>query len=188
MSEMTPVERCLRVLLFQSQNHLFDLKNEMRRFLSVDEAGSRLVFDDGSMPEQEQAVAALQFVLEQKALLYRFGGGRDYANEVLRNCLSDVFAEIGSDEVWRVGEVPDDLRAAERTRIGEAVGSLLADLERGGAIERREDAFVWRPVLAFSPAPVLEPHEHAAEVRDRARDADLRAVPRRAGRLGTVGA
>jgi hypothetical protein len=165
LSEMTPVERCLRVLLFQSQNHLFDLKNEMRRFLSVDEAGSRLVFDKGSMPEQEQAVAALQFVLEQKALLYRFGGGRDYANEVLRNCLSDVFTEIGSDEVWRVAEVPDDLRAAERTRIGEAVGSLLADLERGGAIERREDAYVWRPVLAFTPAPVLEPHEEALKAQ-----------------------
>ncbi len=165
LSEMTPVERCLRVLLFQSQNHPFDLKNEMRRFLSVDEAGSRLVFDKGSMPEQEQAVAALQFVLEQKALLYRFGGGRDYANEVLRNCLSDGFTEIGSDEVWRVAEVPDDLRAAERTRIGEAVGSLLADLERGGAIERREDAFAWRPVLAFTPAPVLEPHEEALKAQ-----------------------
>jgi hypothetical protein len=172
LSEMTPIERCLRVMLFQSQNHLFDLKNEMRRFLSVDDSGSRLVFDDESMPEQEQAVAALQFVLEQKAALYRFGGGRDYANEVLRNCLTDLFTNLGSDEAWQVGEVPDDLRAAERARIGDAVGSLVADLERGGAIERHGDAFVWQPVLAFTPAPVLDPHE-----------AELRAQIERATRI-----
>jgi hypothetical protein len=159
LSEMTPIERCLRVMLFQSQNHLFDLKNEMRRFLSVDDSGSRLVFDENSMPEQEQAVAALQFVLEQKAALYRFGGGRDYANEVLRNCLSEVFAELGSDEPWRVGEVPGDLRAAERSRIAEAVASLIGDLERGGAIERRGEDYVWQPVLAFEPSPMLETHE-----------------------------
>ena len=165
LGEMTPIERCLRVMLFQSQNHLFDLKNEMRRFLSVDDSGSRLVFDENSMPEQEQAVAALQFVLEQKALQYRFGGGRDYANEVLRNCLSDVFAEVGSDEVWRASEVPGDLRAAERARIDEAVGSLIADLERGGAIERRDDGWVWRPVLAFAPAATLTPHEEALKTR-----------------------
>jgi hypothetical protein len=161
LAEMTPIERCLRVMLFASENHLFDLKNEMRRFLVVDDSGSRLVFDDVSMPDQEQAVAALQFVLEQKARSYRFGGGRDYANEVLRNSLADVFTYLDSDEPWTVTEVPDDLRAAERTRVVEAVASLVADLERGGGIERRDDGHVWRSVLAFAPAVELEPHEEA---------------------------
>jgi len=34
LEEMSPVERFLRVLLLNSQNHLFDLKNEMRRYVA----------------------------------------------------------------------------------------------------------------------------------------------------------
>src|SRR5262249_9112420 len=117
LADMDVLERFLRALLFWSQNHVFDLKNEMRRYVRVDEFGvSRLEFDDASFPAHEQAVAALHFVLEQKARLYRFGGGRDYANEVLRDCLSSAFANLGGDAPQAVAEIhprDNELRATE---------------------------------------------------------------------------
>ncbi len=166
LSEMTEIERFLRVLLFWSQNHLFDLKNEMRRYVRVDDSGSRLAFDADSLPPQEQAVAALQFLLEQKAQLYRFGGGRDYENEVLRNCLSGVFWNLGGEEPQPLAGIyptAAELKVTEHARVVEAVDSLLGDLARGGAIERRSDDFSWRPnaAVAFTPAPRLETHEQA---------------------------
>jgi hypothetical protein len=178
-AEMSPTEQFMRVLLFASQNHLFDLKNEMRRYVRVDEAGSRLEFDESSFPPHEQALAAFHFLLEQKADLYRFGGGRDYANEILRNCLTVVFADVGGDGVHRTADLHPQpggpgaqLRVSERARIAEAVGSLLFDLERGRAIEPvveksesgdREAAFRWRAdaAVAFAPQPRLETHEQA---------------------------
>jgi hypothetical protein len=177
--DMSPAERFLRVLLFASQNHLFDLKNEMRRYVRVDASGSRLEFDEASFPAHEQALAAFHFLLEQKAGLYHFGGGRDYANEILRNCLSSVFADLGGDAVQhtdalypRPGGLGAQLRLAERQRIAEAVDSLLADLERGRAIEpvvetsetgERRAAWRWRAdaAVGFTPVPKLETHEQA---------------------------
>jgi hypothetical protein len=164
LSDMDPLERFLRALLFWSQNHVFDLKNEMRRYVRVVNGTSELTFDDQSFPLQEQAIAPLQFVLEQKVRLYRFGGGRDYANEVLRNCLSSVFANLGGDARQPYSELhprDDELRVTERARVVEAVDSLLGDLERGGVIERHDEVFAWRPPSAFVPAPRLEPHEEA---------------------------
>jgi TPR repeat protein len=177
--DMTPTERFLRVLLFASQNHLFDLKNEMRRYVRVGGTGSRLEFDDASFPAHEQALAGFHFLLEQKADLYHFGGGRDYANEILRNCLSSVFADLGGDAVQytdvlypRPGGLGAQLRLAERQRIAEAVDSLLADLERGRAVEpvvetaetgERRAAWRWRSdaAVGFAPVPKLETHEQA---------------------------
>ncbi|MGO9903713.1 MAG: hypothetical protein ACLP0J_29525 [Solirubrobacteraceae bacterium] len=102
---MSMTERFLRVLLFASQNHFFDLKNQMRRYLHVDEGGSRLEFDAQSLPEEEQRLAAFQFLLEQKTRLFRFSGGRDYANEILRDCLSGVFVDLGTDTPRLVNEL-----------------------------------------------------------------------------------
>ncbi len=175
--EMEPVERLLRVMLFNAQNHLFDLKSEMRRYVRVDDAGSRLEFDDESFPPQEQALAGFHFLLEQKARLFRFPGGRDYANELLRNSLASVFADMGDDAAHPVQALYTEaigagspLTLAERDQIGQAVNSLLADLERGGAIDidtptgtagEEAGSFYWRKnaVLAFSPSPKLEDHE-----------------------------
>ena len=176
LSDMEPVERYLRVLLFTSQNHFFDLKSAMRGYLHVDDKGSRLEFDDQSLPELEQALAGLHFLLEQKARLFRFGGGHDYANEILRNSLSAVFGDMGDSEPHLVQPLDPEasgagapLTFAERDQIAEAVNSLLSELDRGGAIDivdaqEMDDvqgSFRWRPnaALAFAPSPQLESHE-----------------------------
>ena len=204
--KMTPTERFLRVLLFRSQNHLFDLKDEMGGYLEIDDSGPRLVFDEHNMPPEEQVLAAFHFLLEQKATLYRFGGGREYANEILRNCLSSLFADVGSDEPQRVEIVPSSssdaehdeanrkvsaqLRRPERTRIAEALDSLIGDLDRGGAIDEHvqsprgpnERSFSWLPnaLTAFAPVPKFEPHEEAL------REQLLRAI-RICGQFGDSG-
>ena len=176
LSDMSLTERFLRVLLLYSRNHLFDLKREMRRYVRDDEdGGAQMVFDERSFPPREQGLAAFHFLLEQKLKLYWFGGGRDYANEILRNCLSAAFIDIGAEEpvpaslLQPTEREQADLRRDDRAVIGEALKSLIDDLERGGAIEALrgttqtdpEAAFRWRdnPVSTFSPSPKLESHE-----------------------------
>jgi hypothetical protein len=176
-TDMSTVECFLRALLFSSQNHLFDLKSEMRRYVRVAADGrAHLEFDDRSFPQRERDLAAFHFLLEQKLKLYWFGGGRDYANEILRNCLSSVFADIGADEPQRLAALyPTDteqsnLRREDRGSIAEAIDSLTDELERGGAIETLTTpndpteagaSFRWRdnPVSSFRPSPKLESHE-----------------------------
>jgi hypothetical protein len=177
VTRMSSVECFLRLLLFSAQNHLFDLKNEMRRYVRVDDDGkAHLEFDEQSFPPREQGLAAFHFLLEQKLKLYRFGGGRDYANEILRNCLSSVFVDIGAEEPQRLAALyptpteQSNLRREDRGFIAKAIDSLTDELERGGAIETLTTtndpadagaSFRWRdnPVSSFSPSPQLESHE-----------------------------
>ncbi len=180
--DMSPLEQVIRVLLFRSQDHFFDLKRQMRQFVRVGPAESWLESSEDMMPKSERALAAFQFLVEQKMLSYRFGGGNDYANEELRNCLFAVFEALGSSEpqqiMWfypSLNSEGDPLPLSERRRIIEAVNSLIEELERGGAINRLspepgtvangklEERFLWRDQAAVSFAPVarLEPHEQA---------------------------
>jgi TPR repeat protein len=173
---MSPVEQFVRALLFRSQDHFFDLKNEMRQYVRVTATDSWLESDETSMPRSERALAAFQFLVERKMLSYYFGGGRDYANEVLQSCLYAAFEALGSTEPQvvasfypKVGPAGDQLPLGERRRVIEAVESLVEDLERGAAIERitpqppEGASFVWRDDAAvlFQPAARLEPHEQA---------------------------
>jgi TPR repeat protein len=180
LESMLPLEQVLRVLLFRSHGHFFDLKNEMRQFVHVAGTESWLEVDKGSMPKSERALAGFHFLVEQKMLSYRFSGGRDYADEALRSCLFAVFEALGSAEPQEIvrfypslGSDGDQLTLSEYRRIVEAVDSLVDDLERGKAITRlapdmTEDQhaqapkrFIWRDDAAvrFEPVARLEPHE-----------------------------
>ena len=182
LEEMSPLEQVIRTFLFRSQDHFFDLKNEMRQFVRVGPTESWLESDEGMMPKSERALAALQFLVEQKMLTYRFRGGNDYANEELRNCLFAVFEALGSSEPQQIARFHpsldpegDPLTLSERRRIIEAVDSLIEDLERGGAITRLpsdpgtvekgqvEERFLWKDqaAVSFKPVARVEPHEQA---------------------------
>jgi hypothetical protein len=182
LDEMPPLEHVVRTLLFRSQDHFFDLKNEMRQFVSVDSTGSWLESNDDLMSKSDRALAAFQFLVEQKMRSYRFGGRNDYANEELRNYLFAVFTGLGSSEQQQIGSFypglgpeGDPLSLGERLRIIEAVNSLVEDLQRGGAInwvssdagtamnEPRGDLFLWKDqaAVSFEPVAHLEPHEQA---------------------------
>jgi hypothetical protein len=176
-TDMSTVECFLRLLLFNSQNHLFDLKSEMRRYVHIaDDGRAHLEFDERSFPQRERDLAAFHFLLEQKLKLYWFGGGRDYVNEILRNRLSSVFADIGAEEPQRLAALyptateESNLRREDRGFITEAIDSLTDELQRGGAIETLTTptdptdagaSFRWRdnPVSSFRPSPKLESHE-----------------------------
>jgi len=161
LQAMDPFARFVRVLLFRAANHLFDLKNEMRRFARAgDSPGAgepviQLVVDDQSLPEDQAAVAILQDRVEEKAQAFALASGRAYANEVLHDCLYAVFNELGSTRAQRRADfypfpptepAPDAGRPAELLldeqlewnevqRIQEAVESLIEDLHRGGAFD-----------------------------------------------------
>ena len=145
IADMSPLEKCLRVLLFRSQGHFFDLKNQLRQFVRVDGEQATLEFDDALMSQSEQALAAFQFLVEQKMHTYRFGGGRDYANEALRSCLFAVFDQMGSQQGRDIGSlypaegyIGERLSLSERSRIIEALDTLVEDLERGKSLERHQ--------------------------------------------------
>jgi hypothetical protein len=174
LDTMTPLEQCLRVLLFRSQDHFFDLKNALAQFVQIEGEGAKLRFDDSVLARSDLGQAAFHFLIEQKILAYYFGGGRDYANEALRSSLFAVFDTVGSDELRPTATVyPADgtrgerLQLSERRRIQEAVDSLLGDLQRGGSIEMHagaEPGFTWSdkdPALVFAPTARLAPHEQA---------------------------
>jgi hypothetical protein len=165
---MSVEERFLRRLLFSAQNHLFDLKAQMRGYVRVGPDGSRLEFDETGVTAADDGIVVCQFLLEQKARLYRFDGGRDYANETLRNCLARVVTDFGGEgELVVAALYPEatgsEITRTERRRIIAAIDSLLGELERGRAIERQQDGFRWREDAAanFAPIPDLEPNEKA---------------------------
>jgi hypothetical protein len=179
LEEMSSTEQFIRVLLFRSQGHFFDLKNEMRQFVRVNPTGSWLESDEGMMPKSERALAAFQFLVDQKMLSYRFGGSNDYANEELRNYLFSVFESLGSSELQQIahfypvlGSDGDPLTLDERRRITEAVGSLIEDLERGGAIKQLppdpstvengqpDGRFTWKEQAAVSFVPIVRAEAH----------------------------
>ena len=174
ISDMTPLEKCLRVLLFRAQDHFFDLKSQLREFIQIRENDATLEFNESVMSESDQALAAFQFLVEQKMHAYHFGGGRDYANEALRSCLFSVFSQLGTQEPRDMealypaeGYIGERLSTSERSRIIEALGTLTEDLERGKSLERYVDGvwkFKWNgtdPGVHFSPVIRLEPHEQS---------------------------
>jgi hypothetical protein len=200
LEAMSPLEQFLRVLLFRSQDHFFDLKNEMRQFVRVTATESWLESDETSMPKSERALATFQFLVEKKTRSYRFGGGRDYANEVLQSCLFAVFEALGSTEPQMVarfhpsrGPDGDQLTLGECHRVVEAVDSLIEELERGGAIERlahdpdKGESFGWKDDAAvrFEPVARLEPHEQAL-LHDLSRMVEMARLFGPAGRLAGV--
>jgi len=99
-----------QVLLFRAANHLFDLKNELRRYVRAAGEGSRhgptteICFDESSFPEDEAALAKFQDLVEQKMTAFAFGGGRTYANEMLHDCLYSFFNELGSARMQDITE------------------------------------------------------------------------------------
>lgn len=171
LSKMDLRERFLRLLLFRAQDHLFDLKNELRRYVEVPTGGNpSLVCTRGALSQSEQALAAFQFLVEHKARVHAFHGGGEYANEVLRNCLFAVFAESEPGEIVRMDRLypaargsGDQVTASEEQRIRDAVDALLDDLKRGGVIEVDETAgsVTWVNTAArFTPrAGELEDYE-----------------------------
>jgi hypothetical protein len=180
--------RFVRTLLFRSANHLFDLKNELRRYVrGVDSATGRvaLVVDDRSFPEDEAALSVFQDLVESKTRAYAFGRGRTYANEALQDYLYGVFQDMGSTRPQYIGSfyprasqevevTPENCAAPQTTtvesplewdeiqRISDAVDSLVTDLSRGGAFASfGNNAFVWRknPARTFHLERQLEKHE-----------------------------
>ena len=192
LEEMSPLEQRLRVLLFQSQDHFFDLKNALGQFVVINHNKVMLRFDDSGFSRSDLGLAAFHFFVEQKMMTYHFGGGRDYANEALRNSLFAVFDSLGSDGTHQAGalyppeeEGEAELSIGERRRIQEAVDSLLDDLHRGGAVEvhRSEGPSTFRwigkdPALAFSPVAQLLPYEEelALDLRRMGATARLWAI------------
>jgi Cdc6-like AAA superfamily ATPase len=175
LASMDLRERLLRVLLFRAEDHIFDLKNAMRGYVNVVDGQSILECDEDSLPVAEQALATFQFLVERKARSYGFRGGRDYANEVLRNCLFAVFDDTDPSIARDYGQFApreeDQLGPAEEQQIVRAVSSLIEDLARGGALERDPTQFTWQEnsAVRFTPVADLEPHE-----KQLAQDLELR--------------
>ena len=94
----------LRVVLFRAANHLFDLKNELRRY--VEEEGEQRYFgvDGNKLPEPVAALAKFQDLIEFKRITYEIKGGRAYANEVLNDCLYAVFHELGASRTQKADD------------------------------------------------------------------------------------
>ena len=154
-------------VLFRAANHLFDLKNELRRYVrrvAVGEGSeTQLTFDGQFFTEDEAALAKFQGLIEMKARQYAFSPSRPYANEVLNDCLYAVFNELGSSRAQSISDfyprqqsellLDEQLDVTETERIKEAVASIVEDLQRGAAFIRdRKDLatgqFAWSPAAA----------------------------------------
>ena len=99
--------RFVRVILFNAANHLFDLKNELRRFArtaqtSKGEEGSFFLIDDQTLPPEVAALAVFQDLIVEKTRSFEIKGGRTYANETLADSLYAVFNELGSNQPQQI--------------------------------------------------------------------------------------
>ena len=174
--------RFIRVVLFNAANHLFDLKNELRRYARKEGANGQTVtnflIDDDTFPAEEAALAVFQDLIVEKSGSFQIKGGRAYANETLADSLYAVFNQVGSTrEQIEKSFMPrsdgdadskllldEQLDFAEATRIREAVISLINDLERGLAFEKRDNGrFIWRNDAArsFRYVRQLQRHEES---------------------------
>jgi hypothetical protein len=178
--------RFVRVVLFNAANHLFDLKNQLRRFARNEEElhdgrstpVSSFLIDDQTLPPEEAALAVLQDLIVEKSRSFEIKGGRTYANEALADSLYAVFNELGSnrpqkiDSFMPVGNadsangllLDEQLDLNETARVRDAVYSLIGDLERGRAFQSRDtvlNTFTWRDdaARAFRYVRQLERHE-----------------------------
>lgn len=183
IGEADQLGRFVRVVLFSAANHLFDLKNELRRFVVNEEEQqngkrvSTLLIDDQSLPPERAAVAVFQDLIIEKTRSFEIKGGRTYANETLADCLYAVFNELGSNRPQTIASflplsnadpekgllLDEQLDLNEAARVGEAVNSLIADLERGRALTRDGDTFTWAKdaARAFRYVRQLEKHEES---------------------------
>jgi hypothetical protein len=147
--QATPLSLFARVLLFRASNHLFDLKNELRRFVRQRNDGHVVLqFDAEMLPPEERSLAKFQDLIADKFRSFQIKGGRSYANEVLNDYLYSAFDQLGSTTPQamhdvlpqaptadgQVAETSDSLDITEGQRIKEAVDSLLEDLQRGLAV------------------------------------------------------
>ncbi|HEY0723049.1 MAG TPA: hypothetical protein VGD41_03450, partial [Pyrinomonadaceae bacterium] len=165
----------VRVVLFNAANHLFDLKNELRRYARNEEQQvngktdrvTSLVIDDQTLSVEQTAVASFQDLIVEKTRSFEIKGGRAYANETLADSLYAVFNELGSNQPQDIeyffpssnsklaeGLLLDEqLDLSEAARVCEAVESLIGDLERGRALLSRDgiaNTFTWRDDAARS--------------------------------------
>jgi hypothetical protein len=141
-----PLLRLVRYLLFRASNHLFDLKNELRRFVRTQ--GNDLVIDTGLLTKDEAAIGGFLDLVFEKVRSFAIGDGRSYANEVLNDCLYGVFVDQGSDTEQRVADFyPRSLvvplaaapPAPPPAGPGVAGASPPAPAERGSARKADED-------------------------------------------------
>ena len=173
----------VRCVLFSAANHLFNLKNELRRFVRKEDeqqnghSASSFLIDEQTLPPEDAAVAVFQDLIVEKSRSFEIKGGRTYANETLADSLYAVFNELGSNRPQQVNSFmpatnadPDGLLLDEQldlnevARVRDAVRSLIGDLERGRAFLSRDtsaDTFTWRDdaARAFRYVRQLEKHE-----------------------------
>lgn len=188
IDEVDQLGRFIRVVLFYAANHLFDLKNELRRFARNNEEQlngkparvSSFLIDDQTLPPEEAAVAVFQDLIVEKSRSFEIKGGRAYANETLADSLYAVFNEVGSKEPQKIDSflpikkadaadgllLDEQLDLREAARVREAVYSLIDDLERGRALESRDataNTFTWRAdaAQAFRYVRQLQKHEES---------------------------
>lgn len=120
-----PLLRFARSLLFKSANHLFDLKNELRRFVRT--VGEDLVINTKKLSDDDVAAGIFQDLIVEKYGLFAFGDSRPYVNEVLNDCLYAVFSDLGSDVAQQVsGYYPRDRAAAAAPAAVASVTSTTA--------------------------------------------------------------
>lgn len=176
-AQSEPLSLFARLLLFRASNHLFDLKNELRRFVRQSADGDVVLqFDEEMLPAEERALAKFQDLIAEKFRAFEIKGGRSYANEVLNECLYSVFNQFGSaapqsiqdllPQTAAAGTDPiasDSLDIAEAQRIEQAVRSMLEDLQRGFAVtvDASKGTFTWLANAAsvFTIVRRLEKHE-----------------------------
>jgi hypothetical protein len=188
IDEIDPLGRFIRLVLFNAANHLFDLKNELRRFARSEEVQvngqtsrvSSFLIDDQTLPLEEAASGVFQDLIVEKSRSFEIKGGRTYANEALADSLYAVFNELGSNQPQKIDSflpisnsdsdeallLDEQLDLGEAARVREAVNSLIDDLERGRALQSRDttaNTFTWREdaARAFRYVRQLQKHEES---------------------------
>lgn len=174
--------RFVRVVLFNAANHLFDLKNELRRFARNEDVPSgspitSFLIDDQTLPPEEAALAVFQDLIVEKSRSFEIKGGRAYANETLADSLYAVFNELGSNRPQKIESfmpisngdseegllLDEQLDLNEAARVRDAVHSLIGDLDRGRALQSRDptaNTFTWRDDAARAFRYVRQPQKH----------------------------
>ena len=184
---MKPLEQFVRLLLYRSQYHFFDLKTVMRQYVQDDAGRAYLRTDDTTVPRSDRALASFHFLIEQKMRNHCFVG-RDYANESLQNCIFSVFDDLYSLEPQQVsrfypsevdgalepGQRPaaDQLDLSQRQAIEKAIDELVDDLALGQAAEvftsgQPGAMLTWRKdaPLRFRAVARLTDYEREAQLR-----------------------
>jgi hypothetical protein len=188
IDEIDQLGRFIRVVLFNASNHLFDLKNQLRRYVRTEEQQvngqttrvSSFLIDEQTLPPEEGALAVFHDLIMEKTRSFEIKGGRTYANETLADSLNAVFNELGSNQAQKIDSflpisnpesndgllLDEQLDLSEAARVREAVDSLISDLERGLALQgrdRKANTFTWRDNAArtFRYSRTLQKHEES---------------------------